>query len=341
VSGAQTFAQHTTMRVGGPARGFVAAATEAELIDAVSQADARQEPVCVLGGGANVVAADAEYPGTVVKVATTGIKVDDVAACSGAFVEVAAGVPLDELVQYAVAHEYTGIEGLSGIPGTVGGAVIQNAGAYGQETGQTLARVKVWDRRELQQHTLSVLDAQLGYRTSRFKAEPDRYLILSASFQFNLGSRSKPIRSAEVAALLGVPPGERAPLAAVREAVLEVRRGKGMVLDESDHDTWSAGSFFTNPVVPAALVPDGAPYYPIEAGLGKTSAAWLIEHAGFAKGYGHGPARLSTKHVLAITNRGGATAADVVNLAREVRDGVAAAYAITLVPEPVFVALSL
>jgi UDP-N-acetylmuramate dehydrogenase len=342
---AERLADHTTLRVGGPAKRWIEPETEADLIDVVRSADEAGVPLLVLGGGSNVVVADEGFDGTVVHTGRLrGVHTEDVAACSGAFLNVAAGEPWDAFVATTVADEQVGIEALSGIPGLVGATPIQNVGAYGQEVSQTIARVRVYDRAEKGVVTRSAVECHFGYRSSLFKAVPDRFVVLSVSFQFRLGTLSMPIRYAELARTLGVEPGARAPLADVRAAVLDLRRGKGMVLDAEDHDTWSAGSFFTNPVVDAAVagaLPAEAPRFPQPDGRTKTSAAWLIEHAGFSRGYGSGLARLSTRHALAITNRGGATAAAVVALAREIRDGVAEAYGIWLVPEPVLVGTSL
>lgn len=340
----ELLADHTTLRVGGPARSWVTARTAEELIEAVAQADSAGEPVLILSGGSNVLVGDEGFEGTVVQVATRGIADADVLACSGAFITVAAGVPWDALVEEANRRGWVGIEALSGIPGLVGSTPIQNVGAYGQEVGQTIARVRTWDRRERRITTFSAFDCRFGYRSSIFKSEPGRWVVLSVTFQFLLGDLSSPIRYSELASRLGIAPGSRAPLAEVREAVLDLRRRKGMVLDAADHDTWSAGSFFTNPILSAdqaAALPPGAPRYPLPDGTVKSSAAWLIEHAGFRKGYGTPPATLSTRHTLAITNRGGATAADLLALAREIRDGVAAAFGVRLVPEPVLVGCSL
>lgn len=261
-------------------------------------------------------------------------------------VTVAAGESWDDLVALAVEREWSGIEALSGIPGSVGASPIQNIGAYGQEVSQTIARVRVWDRALRGVRTFASADCRFGYRTSRFKADRfdpwgGRHVVLSVTVQLGFGAVSGPIAYAELARALGVDVGERAPSADVRRAVLELRRGKGMVLDATDHDTWSAGSFFTNPVVPAAAVPDGAPAWPQADGQVKTSAAWLIEQAGFDKGYGAGPATLSGKHTLALTNRGGARTADLLRLAREVRDGVETRFGIRLVNEPVLVGCEL
>lgn len=340
---AELLADHTTFRLGGPAAHWVEPGTEAELIAAVAEADAAGEPVLVLGGGSNVLVADDGFDGIVVHTGRLrGVRDEDVAACSGAFLEVACGEPWDAFVASRVEAGQAGIEALSGIPGLVGATPIQNVGAYGQEVSQTIARVRCWDRTEREVHTFSVVDCGFGYRSSRFKAEAGRWLVLSVTFQFRLGETSTPVRYAELAAALGVERGERAPLADVRRAVLALRRGKGMVVDPDDHDSWSAGSFFTNPVLAdASLLPAGAPAYPQPGGGVKTSAAWLIEHAGFSRGYGRGLARISGKHTLALTNRGGARTAEVLELAREIREGVEAAYGIRLTPEPVLVGVAL
>ncbi|MGJ6980098.1 UDP-N-acetylmuramate dehydrogenase [Aestuariimicrobium soli] len=340
-------ADHTTFRVGGPAGRYVRATTEADIVAAVRDADQRGEPVLVLSGGSNVLIGDDGFPGTVVRVAWRGVTAQ-VSDCAGAFVTVNAGENWDDLVAFAVAKEWIGIETLSGIPGLVGSTPIQNVGAYGTEVSQTIARVRTWDRHENRIASFAASDCDFSYRMSRFKAQPDRYVVLQVSFQFELGPLSMPIRYPELAAALGVEVGQRAPLTQVRDTVLAIRGRKGMVLDEADHDTWSAGSFFTNPL----LTPDQADELPADAprftqtdGLVKTSAAWLIQHAGFEKGFGaqlgEGRATLSTKHTLALTNRGGATADDVLALARAVRDGVRDAFGITLVPEPVLVNCSL
>jgi UDP-N-acetylmuramate dehydrogenase len=288
------------------------------------------------------VVADAGFDGRVVEVATRGVTPDtDDPSCGGVLVRVAAGETWDDLVALAVERGWVGIEALAGIPGRVGATPIQNVGAYGQEVSQTIATVRVWDRVLKGVRTFANADCGFGYRTSRFKADPGRHVVLEVTFQLVPGTLGTPVRYAELARTLGVEEGGRAPLDAVRDAVLGLRRGKGMVLDPADHDTWSAGSFFTNPVLDAADVPDGAPAWPQADGRVKTSAAWLIEHAGFAKGYGSGRVGLSGKHVLALTNRGGATTDELLALAREVRDGVQAAYGVRLVNEPVLVGCEL
>lgn len=328
-------ADHTTLRVGGPAERFVVATTERELVETVADCDSRGEQVLVLGGGSNLLISDEGFPGTVVRVAMTGLKAD-VSTCGGASVRVAAGENWDTFVSYAVDQEWTGIEMLSGIPGLVGATPIQNVGAYGSDVSHTIDAVRTWDRKERTQRTFPLADCGFGYRTSRFKREPGRYLVLEVGFQFQLGSLGSPVAYPELARHLGVELGTRAPARAIREAVLSIRAGKGMVLSPTDPDTWSAGSFFTNPILSAdeaAALPADAPRFPADGGLVKTSAAWLIQHAGFQKGFGTERASLSTKHVLALTNRGGATAADLAELAGQVQRGVADRFGIQLVPE--------
>ena len=333
----------TTLRVGGPARSVVEATTEADLVAAVRGADATGTPALVVAGGSNLLVGDDGVEGTVVLVRTRGVHVE-ADTCGGAWVTVAAGERWDALVERAVAEGWSGIEALSGIPGSVGATPIQNVGAYGQEVADVVARVRTWDRVERTQRTFAAADCGFGYRTSRFKQDPGRYLVLEVTFQMVLAATSPPIRYAELARTLGVDVGDRVPSDEVRQAVLGLRRGKGMVLDEADHDTWSAGSFFTNPVLSAeaaAALPEGAPRWDAGDGRVKTSAAWLIEHAGFGRGYGAGAAGLSTKHPLALTNRGGASAADIAALAREVRAGVERVTGVLLEPEPVLVGCSL
>jgi UDP-N-acetylmuramate dehydrogenase len=340
---AEVLARHTTLRLGGPAAHYVEATTEADLLDAVRSADDSGEPLLLVAGGSNLVVADEGFPGTVVKIATTGVSADQ-DDCSGATVTVAAGESWDALVARAVAEGWVGIEALSGVPGSVGATPIQNVGAYGQEVAETIASVRCWDRHERALRTIAAADCGFGYRTSRFKRDPSRHVVLSVTFQLRLGDLGAPVRYAELARTLGVGPGERAPMTQVREAVLSLRRGKGMVLEPDDHDTWSAGSFFTNPFLTpeqAARLPQDAPRWEQEDGRVKTSAAWLIEHSGFGKGYGNERVSLSTKHTLALTNRGGAAAADLVALAQEIRAGVEERFAVRLENEPVMVGCSL
>lgn len=362
------FADLTTFRVGGEIAHYVEAHSEEELIATVAAADHDGAPLLVLGGGSNLLASDDPFPGTVVRDMRRGIRAESFSTCAGASMDVPAGHPWDDVVARAVEEEWMGIEALSGIPGTTGATPVQNVGAYGQEVAETISSVRVWDRLERRPRMFSLGELRLGYRDSLLKRSlrdtgvgggrlwgpTGRWVVLEVSFQLRLASLSAPIRYAELARTLGVEPGERAPSREVREAVLELRRSKGMVLDPEDHDTWSAGSFFTNPILTseqAGALPDGAPRFPVAdhtaihqiggapvvvEGLVKTSAAWLISRAGFEKGHGlPGRAALSTKHALALTNRGGATSADIHALAAEVRAGVRSAFGIDLVPEPV------
>ena len=336
----------TTLGVGGAPRRCVSAATEAELVDAVTAADDAGEPVLLVGGGSNLLVGDGPVDAVVVLVRTRGREVVSGDACGGTFLQVAAGEDWDDLVADAVARELVGLEALSGIPGSTGATPVQNVGAYGQEVADTVATVRTWDRRDRRVRTLAGPDCGFGYRTSRFKTgDAGRFLILSVTFQLTRSARSAPVRYRELADRLGVAVGDRAPLADVREAVLALRAGKGMVLDADDRDTASAGSFFTNPVVDvatAAALPPEAPRYPTADGRVKTSAAWLVEHAGFGRGHGlPGPASLSTKHTLALTNRGGASAEDLLALAREVRAGVREAFGVELEAEPTLVGCAL
>ncbi|MCB7136811.1 UDP-N-acetylmuramate dehydrogenase [Cellulosimicrobium marinum] len=378
--GAPALAELTTLRVGGSADRYVEVHDEAELVETVRAADAAGEPLLVLGGGSNLLVSDEGFGGVVVRDLRQGVVVDAQDSCGGASFTAPAGQDWDALVARAVAEEWVGVEALSGIPGTVGAAPVQNIGAYGQEVAGAVSTVRTWDRARGRVRTLAVGELGFGYRTSVLKrtmherTDDDgpwypspRFVVLEVGFQVRLGSLSAPVAYPELARRLGVQVGERAPSADVRDAVLALRGGKGMLLDDPaapDHDRWSAGSFFTNPVVPAdqaGTLPADAPRYPVRSAtpssttgpslgeidptLVKTSAAWLIEHAGFTKGFGvHGPAStatLSTRHTLALTNRGGASAADVVELARAVRDGVRDTFGVELVPEPVLVGVSL
>lgn len=330
-------ADYTTMRIGGPAS-MVTARTIDELIEAVRAADAAEQPVLLVGGGSNLVISDDGFDGVAVRIACGGGgMIDD---GDETVVEIRAGEPWDQVVSDAVDNGLAGIECLSGIPGLAGATPVQNVGAYGAEIADVLESVDVFDRLAGEHRTLTAHECGFGYRTSIFK-HSHQYLVLAVRLRLPVSRQSAPIRYAELARALGVEIGERAPLAEVREAVLALRRSKGMVLDAADHDTWSAGSFFTNPIVPPPAVPEGAPAYDAGGGLVKTSAAWLIEHAGFGKGYGNDRASLSTKHTLALTNRGAARAADILALAREIRDGVQGKYGIELHPEPLLIGVTL
>ncbi|OPF83455.1 UDP-N-acetylenolpyruvoylglucosamine reductase [Streptomyces antioxidans] len=339
----------TTFRLGGPANRLLTATTDDEVIAAVREADAAGTPLLVIGGGSNLVIADKGFDGTALHIATSGFTLD------GSRLELAAGENWSAAVARTVRAGLAGIECLAGIPGSAGATPIQNVGAYGQEVSATITEVIAYDRRADEVVTIPNADCAFSYRHSRFKADPDRHVVLRVRFELeDAGGLSAPVRYAETARVLGVEVGDRVPAAVARETVLGLRAGKGMVLDPGDHDTWSAGSFFTNPVldrdahaaflarVAERLGPDTAPpAFPAGDGLIKTSAAWLIDRAGFTKGYGTGPARISTKHTLALTNRGRATTEDLLALAREVMAGVEEAFGIRLVNEPVTVGVSI
>lgn len=369
----------TTLRLGGEIAHLVEARTAEEVIEAVAAADAAGEPLLVLGGGSNLVASDAPFEGTVVLLRDPedpplldamceispsgepdGIAVDPAEltpldpTCGGAIAEYFAGVNWDRAVRYAIAREMIGIEALSGIPGSVGATPIQNVGAYGQEVASTISRVRTWDREKNAVRTFFAADCRFSYRDSVFKRTPyagpvpsatGRYVVLSVTFQHTIGRLSAPIRYAQLADALGVPVGARAPMSEVREAVLAIRAAKGMVLDPADHDTWSAGSFFTNPILEAAdadRLPAAAPRFDAGDGRVKTSAAWLISHSGIERGHAVGErAAVSTKHSLALTNRGGASSDELVALARDVQERVQRSFGIRLVPEPVRLGLDL
>ncbi|MFJ5551080.1 UDP-N-acetylmuramate dehydrogenase [Streptomyces sp. NPDC093225] len=335
----------TTFRLGGPAARLVTATTDAEVVAAVRAADESGTPLLVIGGGSNLVIGDEGFDGTALRIATTGFALD------GTDLELAAGENWSDAVARTVDAGLAGIECLAGIPGSAGATPIQNVGAYGQEVSTTITEVVAYDRTLGETVTLTNAECAFSYRHSLFKDRPERYVVLRVRFRLeDAGGLSAPIKYAETARSLGVEAGERVPAATARETVLKLRAGKGMVLDPADHDTWSAGSFFTNPILTDAAyeaflgrVRDrlGAeavpPAYPAGEGRTKTSAAWLIDKAGFTKGYGAGPARISTKHTLALTNRGEATTEDLLALAREVVAGVHAAFGVTLVNEPVTV----
>ncbi|MEU6849907.1 UDP-N-acetylmuramate dehydrogenase [Actinacidiphila alni] len=343
----------TTFRLGGDAERLVTARTDEDVVAAVAAADATGEPLLVIGGGSNLVVADRGFAGTALRIATRGVTL------TGTALEAAAGETWSAVVARTVEAGLAGVECLAGIPGSAGATPIQNVGAYGQEVSSTVTEVVAYDRKARETVTLTNDACAFSYRNSRFKAEPDRFVVLRVRFRLeDADGLSAPVKYAETARVLGVEPGDRVPLDKARDTVLALRAGKGMVLDEADHDTWSAGSFFTNPVLTAPehaafverakdrLGPDTAPpSFPAgEDGgqdLVKVPAAWLIDKAGFTKGYGSGPARISTKHTLALTNRGGASTEDLLALAREVRDGVRAAFGVTLVNEPVLVGVSL
>jgi UDP-N-acetylmuramate dehydrogenase len=344
-------AELTTLRLGGPAERLLEPGDENELIAAVREADAAGEPVLLIAGGSNLVIGDAGFAGTVVRIATRGIAAERVGG--RVRMTVAAGEPWDELVARSVADGLAGIECLSGIPGSAGATPVQNVGAYGEELAAVAVAVRAWDRRARAIIEIPASACGFGYRTSAFKHD-DRHLILSVVIELAEAGLGRPVSYAQLADRLGVGIGERVPVAEARAAVLALRREKGMVVDPADPDSVSAGSFFTNPVldpeaalalearVSERLGPDaGAPLWPQPDGRVKTSAAWLIERAGFGRGYGSGRAGVSSKHTLALVNRGGASTADLLAVAREIRDGVRAAFGVELVPEPKLVGVSL
>ncbi|WP_394939640.1 UDP-N-acetylmuramate dehydrogenase [Psychromicrobium sp. YIM B11713] len=349
-------AELTTSGVGGEAGEFIRAESEAELIEAVQATDAAGEELLIIGGGSNLLVADQGFHGTVLQIASQGYTVSSQDRCGGASVVVQAGHPWDELVKETVLHAWSGLEALSGIPGLTGATPVQNVGAYGAEVAQTIAAIRVWDRQLGRITTFSHSEIGFAYRDSLLKRATTggspRYVVLTVEFQLALGRMSAPVRYAELAGKLGVAIGERAYATDVRKAVLELRAAKGMVLDPEDRDTYSTGSFFTNPIVPRAWgekLPAAAPRYPVEnpggEGVVKLSAAWLISHSGFDKGFGseltEGRASLSTKHSLAVTNRGAARTEDLLAVARAVRDGVQREFGITLEPEPLLIGCAL
>jgi UDP-N-acetylmuramate dehydrogenase len=351
VSAETRLADFTTLGLGGPARRFVDAATPEEAIEAVRAADAEAEPLLVIAGGSNLVVADAGFGGTVVRVAARGVAMER--RDDNVRLVVAAGEPWDEVVSRCVTEELAGIECLSGIPGSAGATPIQNVGAYGAETADTMVALQAYDREERAVVDLPAAACGFGYRTSALRHR-DRYVVLTVTFELQRAPLSRPLDHVELARSLGVEAGGRAPLAETRDAVLALRRRKGMVLDPDDPDSRSAGSFFLNPILSreqfAALdrkvverlgADVHAPGWPAGDEQVKTSAAWLIQQAGFGRGYGDGRAGISSKHTLALVNRGGATTAELVALAREIRDGVAAAFGVALEPEPTLVGVAL
>ncbi len=358
-------AGYTTLHLGGPARHFAEAADDIELVAQVWAADERGEPLLVLGGGSNLVIADEGFPGTVVHVATRGIRHEPDGDC--VLLTVAAGEDWDTVVAGTVADGLAGLECLSGIPGLAGATPIQNVGAYGQEVAQTLVAVRGYDRQRGEVVELTAADCGFGYRTSAFKRSlrswaaavgpgvTGRFVVLGVTFRLDRSARSAPVRYAELARALGVSEGGRAPLGEVRSAVLALRRGKGMVLDAADPETRSAGSFFTNPVLDLAAFAElertvattlgpgtRVPTFPAGPEHVKVPAAWLIEHSGFTKGYPGGDgARISTKHTLALVNPATATTVTLLALAREITDAVRKSFGVDLTPEPVLVGATL
>lgn len=358
----------TTLHVGGPARAYVRATTEEQAIRAVTETDEAGDALLILGGGSNLVVGDDGFEGTVVHLDTRGIAVErhepEPGEATTALLRAAAGEPWDGVVRRSLEEGLSGLESLSGIPGTTGATPVQNVGAYGTEVSQWFHSARLYDRRERRVVEFDRSEMGFAYRDSRLKREPlgasPRWMVLEVVFALPVDGQSAPLRYAELARSLGTEVGGTADARDVRAAVLRLRAGKGMVLDPEDRDTWSTGSFFTNPIIPAedsGRIPEDAPRYPVldpdgrpDPTLIKLSAAWLIQHAGFTKGYGlegearrvaHGRSSLSTKHTLAITNRGQASAADVVAVARAVREGVEREFGVRLEAEPVVVGITI
>ena len=339
----EALSNFTTLKVGGPAQKIVHAHTEDELVEFVKAADKAGEQVLILGGGSNLLISDAGFAGTVIRVESKGNALD-YDACSGGMIEVSAGEDWDKFVALTIEKGFADLESLSGIPGTIGGAPIQNIGAYGHEVSETIARVKAYDRTKGEITTFTNEQCRFSYRNSVFKAEAGRYVILNVTFQLRKGEQSLPITYAELAKFLSINIGDRAPVVEVRKAVLQLRGRKGMLIDAGDVNSNSAGSFFVNPILNKEIadkLPVEAPRWPQTDGRVKTSAAWLMEHAGVNKGEKLAGAQISNKHVLALTNSGDATAGDIVELAKMARAKVFEKFGVKLEAEVQLVGLDL
>jgi UDP-N-acetylmuramate dehydrogenase len=342
----------TTLRVGGPARELLSPATTAELVAAAQDTWGRNEPWFALGGGSNLLVADEGFDGTVIRVLTKGIEAADSGSDANdatQIVRVLAGEPWDAVVAFAVEHGLSGVEALSGIPGSAGAAPVQNIGAYGQELSEVLESVDFLDEESRERVILTAAELELGYRTSSLK-RGRRGIVLSLDLKLGRSGSSAPIAYDQLAAKLGVAVGDSAPLADVRNAVLALRASKGMVLDPADRDSVSAGSFFTNPIVSenfARGLPQDAPRWILDPDAPesavKVSAAWLIEHAGIRRGFSLPGSRaaVSSKHTLALVNTGSATAEDVAELARYIHLRVLSQFGIMLQPEPQLIGVDL
>jgi UDP-N-acetylmuramate dehydrogenase len=330
----------TTLGIGGAAKQFARFETVGELVALL----ASDEKILILGGGSNVVIRDAGWDGLVIQPACTSVTriglFEDFAIVS-AF----AGVVWDDFVAQMIGEGLAGLECLSGIPGLVGATPMQNVGAYGQEVADTIVFVRAYDRERHEVVKIEAADCGFAYRTSRFKASA-RWIVLEVRFKLPRrgAANSMPIKYAELATALGIAPGGTAPLARVRDTVIMLRRGKGMVVDANDPESRSAGSFFTNPIVDAATAAEverragsRPPQWPQSDGSIKLAAAWLIERTGFAKGYTHDRVGISHKHALALVNRGDASAAELLALADTIIAGVQERLGVILVPEPVIV----
>ena len=318
----------TTLGVGGVADRVIEVEDAEELVAAVREADEAGRPLLLLGGGSNVVAPDAGWDGDVVAVRSRGIE------HTGGRLVVQAGESWDDVVAHAVGNGLAGIEALSGIPGSTGATPVQNVGAYGQEVAQTITAVRVYDRAEKSERILAPAECGFAYRDSRLKREPGRFVVLDVTFELDVSSQSRPVGYAELARTLDVELGGTAPLSEVREAVIGLRRGKGMVLDPEDPDSRSAGSFFTNPIVPAHRAVDGCPSWPAGDGQVKLSAAWLVQNAGFGKGTRDGHVGTSSRHSLALTTEPGATATELLAFADRIAATVQQKFGVPLDREP-------
>lgn len=335
---------HTTLEVGGPAGSFLEVADESSLCEALRWARSSVTPVIVIAGGSNVVVADHGVDGLVLRIGLRGFEIRDNG--ESALLTVAAGEPWDEVVEGSLRENLAGLECLSGIPGTAGATPIQNVGAYGTEVADVMDSVRLIDRSTLEVTVLGPGDLEFGYRTSRLRKDPDRSVVLDVTFRLVRGGRGT-VRYPELRRRLEVTTAVPSP-DRIREAVIELRRSKSMVIEPGDPNRRSVGSFFINPVLeaPAAAelerrvaalgVGRAVPLFPAAAGRVKTSAGWLIEHAGFGRGHLQGAVGLSSRHCLALVNRGGATAREIIAFARDIRRAVQDRFGILLEPEPVF-----
>jgi UDP-N-acetylmuramate dehydrogenase len=335
----------TTLKLGGAAARFAQVSTESELVEVLQDASARGDPVLLLGGGSNLVVLDEGWPGLAIRMAIREIEHD--ASGGRVTLRLGAGEPWNEVVAHCVAQGWMGVECLAGIPGSAGATPIQNVGAYGREVGEVLLDVRAWDRQERVFVTMTREQCRLSYRSSTFKHNPNRWIISSIRLELRADSMSAPIKYAELARALGVEEGGRAPLATVGETIVRLRRGKGMVVDAEDSESMSAGSYFTNPILARDAWDDllaavharlgeetPIPSWPSADGSWKVPAAWLIERAGFEKGYSRGGVGISRKHALALVNRGGTTR-ELLALEAEIVEQVRERFGVVLAREPV------
>jgi len=335
------FRDLTSLRVGGPAKKFVEVATESEIIAAIESAG--DSPILIMGDGTNMLVSDQGFEGVVIRISNHALAAE-VDACSGATLTIGAGENWDEFVATTIERGFAGLETLSGIPGSVGAAPIQNIGAYGHEVSEFITRVRTYDREKNVVKTFTNQECEFEYRNSHFKSHPGRYVVLDVQFNLRQGEFTTPITYQELANKLGITVGDKAGIVETRKAVLELRASKGMLLNPKDQDSWSAGSFFTNPIISkeiADTLPADAPRWPTQDGRVKTSAAWLIEKSGIHKGDTHGGARVSTKHVLALTNSGNATANEIAELAKTAKQAVQQKFGITLEAEVNLIGITL